>query len=177
MIPFDENEKIEYELRRHWFSILNYGLVVFIVAIAPLFAATFLVRTFEILMTTQLLVLSLFIWSLWLVGAWVVFFIEWTDFYLDIWIVTNKRIIDIDQMGLFKREIATVRIENIQDVKIEVSGIIATFLKLGDIHLQTAGEQREFALDAAHKPEEAKQVINKLLEEKSKEMRIVQVQK
>jgi uncharacterized membrane protein YdbT with pleckstrin-like domain len=177
MIPFDDNEEIIIELRRHWFSILNYVVILFLAAIAPAIAGVFLVRFFEIVMTQQLLILSLFLWSIWLIGAWVMLFIEWTDFYLDMWIVTNKRVIDINQKGLFNREMATVRIEHIQDVKIEVSGIIPTFLQLGNIHLQTAGEIREFSLDSAYKPEIAKQVINRLIDEKSDETRMVSVEK
>jgi len=177
MIPFDENEEIIIELRRHWFSIMNYTLVLFVVAIAPVIAGTFLIRFFEIVLTTQLLVLGLFLWSIWLIGAWVVLFIELTDFYLDMWIVTNKRVIDINQRGLFNRDMATVRLEHIQDVKIEVVGIIATFLHLGDIHLQTAGEEREFSLEGAYKPEIAKQAINNILDERSKEMQMVTVEK
>ena len=175
MIPFDENEHIVLELRRHWFTILNHILFLFVIALAPVIIVTFLVRLFGIEMVTQLLVLLLFLWSLWLIVIWLFFCAEWTDYYLDMWIITNKRVIDINQHGLFSREMATVRLEYIQDVKIEVDGILATFLKLGNIHLQTAGEQREFSLESAYMPEKAKHAINSILDHKEEKPQKVAV--
>ena len=68
-------------------------------------------------------------------------FFAWMDYYLDLWIITNKRIIDIDQRGFFSREIAEIPLDRVQDVTLDVIGIIQTILRFGTIRIQTAGEQ------------------------------------
>lgn len=73
-------------------------------------------------------------------------FFSWMDYYLDMWIVTEKRVINIDQQGLFSREISEVPMASIQDVTIHVIGLIETLLGFGTVRIQTAGE-REFTID------------------------------
>lgn len=52
-----------------------------------------------------------------------------------------------------------MELEKIQDITIDVDGPIETFIGYGTISLQTAGEVREFILDDAAYPEQAKQMI------------------
>jgi len=66
-------------------------------------------------------------------------FVIWTNYWLDMWIVTNKRIVHVDQKTLFSRTIIATRIDRVQDVRAKVSGIIPTLLGFGDLHVQTAG--------------------------------------
>ena len=44
------------------------------------------------------------------------FFRAWLDYYLDIWVITDERIVNIEQKGLFSREISTQQLYRIQDV-------------------------------------------------------------
>jgi len=83
----------------------------------------------------------------------------WTDYYLDVWTVTDKRIIDQEQQGLFHRRTSVFRIERIQDVTIEVRGIVATLLNFGDIHVQTAGEAQEFIMYGIAHPKYVREII------------------
>jgi len=106
------------------------------------------------------LFLALFVYTLWVLLLWVLFFVQWTNYYLDVWYVTNKRIIDIDQKGIFHRQISNIRFDKIQDVSVEVKGIVATFFDFGDIHVQTASEDSKgFFIRHAAYPEVAKKVI------------------
>lgn len=84
----------------------------------------------------------------------------WMDFYLDMWVITSERLIDVEQKGLFSREIAEIPLRHVQDVTLEVNGIIETFLKFGTIRIQTAGE-REFIIQDVPNLYEAKDLILK----------------
>ena len=88
-----------------------------------------------------------------------VFFINLTKYYLDVWYVTNKRLIDVDQRMLFHRDEAVLRLENIQDVATGAKGIIQTLLNFGNIRAQTAGERREFIMRDIANPERIREVI------------------
>jgi len=90
--------------------------------------------------------LAALFFSIWMLAIWMMLFTVWTNYYLDIWIVTDKRIINIDQIHLFKREVSTLRIERVQDIKIETDGFFATMFGFGNLQVQTAGPEASFYL-------------------------------
>ncbi|MFT5280981.1 MAG: hypothetical protein ACI9AR_000428 [Flavobacteriaceae bacterium] len=115
-------------------------------------------------------------YMVWLLLLWIGFFVAWTNYFLDIWIITNKRIIDVDQKGLFRREIATLQVEHIVDMKIITPGFWGSILGYGSIEIQTAGAEKEFTIKNVRRPEEVKQKIS-TIQRKSidaiKEVRVV----
>ena len=96
--------------------------------------------------------------------VWVYFFIGWVDYYLDAWIVTNDRIINIEQNGLFNRVISEQRLYRVQDVTAEVGGIIKTFFNFGTVFIQTAGEVGRFNFEEIPEPYLVKKIILELHE-------------
>ncbi len=163
MLKLDSKEKIVLELRKHWFVIFVQGFILFLIALLPGVAAFIAVRFFpgftEIEIGGNLLYLFSFGYFVWLLILWMLFFIEWTDYYLDVWYITPTRIVAIEQKGLFRRETINLRFEKVQDATVEISGIIPTFLGFGEIHVQTAGAGREIILKDARNPHEAKKII------------------
>jgi uncharacterized membrane protein YdbT with pleckstrin-like domain len=87
----------------------------------------------------------------------------WTDYYLDVWIVTNRRVIDVEQRGLFSREIATMQLSKIQDITTEVKGFLPTLIGFGDVHVQTAGLEREFVIRGVPHPHKTREMIESAL--------------
>jgi hypothetical protein len=72
-----------------------------------------------------------------------IFSIIFHNYYLSIQIVTSERIIDVDQRGLFNREVNTLSIGNIEDVSYKKSGFWGTLLDFGNVVVQTAGNSGE----------------------------------
>ncbi|MCW9054620.1 MAG: PH domain-containing protein [Candidatus Pacebacteria bacterium] len=163
MIHLQEGERIQVKARKHWFLFARDAFGVIILALLPFIGWGLLVNQSPL--TTNLILgrlsvsLTTFLISTWLLIMWAWLFTVWTEYYLDIWIVTDRRIINIEQKSLFNREISTLRVERIQDVTAEVTGIVATVLNFGDIHVQTAGEVKEFAMLGVSRPEHAKRII------------------
>jgi|JI10StandDraft_1071094.scaffolds.fasta_scaffold00670_7 uncharacterized membrane protein YdbT with pleckstrin-like domain len=116
-----------------------------------------------------------FLRATWYLFIWVFYFLRLTDFFLDMWIVTNKRIVDVNQRGLFSRNIATLSLDKIEDVTVDVNGIFPTFLGYGTISVQTAGEEREFTMYTAASPMHAKEVIMRLYSEERTAVRTVKI--
>lgn len=77
---------------------------------------------------------------------------QFVDYYLDITIVTNDRIIDIEQKGIFGRQISELDLARIQDVNSEVKGIIPSMFNYGLVEIQTAGDEANFEFHDAHDP-------------------------
>lgn len=162
MIKIDKNEKMLLKVRKHWLVLLFNMTFLVGWIIVPLILLV-LINFFPVLEIFQFdgnpIFLLGFLISSWLLIVWIVGFITWTDYYLDILIITNRRIFDIEQKGLFNRESSMFRMDRIQDVTVEVNGILATFLNFGDIHIQTAGEGREFIARFIPNPYEVKKII------------------
>ena len=166
MIDLSPDEKIVLKVRRHKLVLIFETLfLVFFVILPPLL---FFVSERVVAIRGNDLALFFSVYSAILLIAWMIFFIIWTNYYLDVLIVTDKRIVDIEQKGFFYREISTVRIENIEDITVSVSGVLATFIDYGTLRIQTAAEAREFIIRDVPMPNKVKSTIydlhNKRLE-------------
>lgn len=162
-LSLDPGEKIIRAVRKHWIMFLGPTIFTFLAFVLPpigfLAVGVFLP---DPVFDTVLKYFSfiLFGYSLWLLLTWVFFFIQWTNYYLDVWYITDKRIIEINQKGIFHREVSNLRFDKIQDISVEVRGIIATFLKFGHLRVQTAAEDsRSFVMESAYHPEEVRRII------------------
>jgi len=102
-------------------------------------------------------------------SVWLLMLNNFVDYYLDVWIVTNERIIDSEQRQLFSRVIAEHKISKIQDVATEVHGILPTFLNYGDVFIQTAAETKRFIFKQVPNPMEVKRTITALCEHSAEE--------
>ncbi len=164
MIPLEEGEYIIATFRKHWWKIFTWGLSMAVLAFIPiifLFVFIYAIPQASLEHWTYVLGLG---YSIWLTVLWIMFYVEWTDFYLDVWVVTNKRVVDIDHEGLFSREVSAVRLEDIEDTTTESYGVLATFLKFGTVFIQTAGSRNEFYLRDANNPDKIRQTISGLIE-------------
>ena len=80
----------------------------------------------------------IFILASWSLLVLMLGFMAWTHYYLDLWIITDRRIITIDQVHFFNRKVSSFRLERLQDIKVSINGIIPTFLNFGTLRAQTA---------------------------------------
>ncbi|HEY4496690.1 MAG TPA: PH domain-containing protein [Candidatus Paceibacterota bacterium] len=163
MINLEEEEKILLEQRRHWFVIGTTGAIMFGVILAPIIFVIVILGAFPEITAffedIKFIWIAVFFILSWTLIMWVSFFIAWTDYYLDVLIVTNKRVVDVEQRGLFRRDLATVPLQNIQDIKIEINGLIPTLLRFGNLHIQTAGVSKEVLIKDIKEPTEVKKII------------------
>jgi len=109
--------------------------------------------------------------SIYYLFIWIFFFFSFIDYYLDVWIITNERIIDIEQRGFFSRIISEHKLFRIQDVNSEVHGIFPTLFRFGEVHVQTAGAVPKFQFHQIPYPEKIRDTVIKLAQRKRKEMR------
>ena len=98
----------------------------------------------------------------WLLIVWMVGWTLWSNYYLDVLIITDKRVFTIEQLGFFKRVSSSFRIDRIQNTTIHQRGIIQTLLNFGTIRLETAGEGEDFVGTWIAKPYDLKIFLNEL---------------
>ena len=160
-IPLDTDEKIVLKVHRHWFFLLTHAILLLAVLALPVIA-------YKVLVTQDILAAGSIsapvgwaLLSLWALAGWTLYFKFWTLYWLDIWVVTNKRLIDVDYKRLFDRDIAIMGLDKIQDVTVRVTGVLGNLLKFGSVSVQTAGESREFVIDQIARPEKLRDAILK----------------
>lgn len=139
-----ENEKILQIIHRHWFNILIQYLVVVFAIILFVGSFFFILFYYPELLAILGYQMTFFLETTLFIFVWFYSFLIWIDYYFDVWIITNERIVNIEQKGLFVREISELQLSKIQDVTSEVTGIIPTILNYGDVLIQTAGERERF---------------------------------
>ncbi|MEK7488199.1 MAG: PH domain-containing protein, partial [Patescibacteria group bacterium] len=77
----------------------------------------------------------------------------------DVWVLTNQRVIAIDQKGLFARTVSEFDLSRIQDITVEIHGIIPTVLNYGNLLARTASEHENFVLKQVGRPHEVKDAL------------------
>jgi hypothetical protein len=105
MTPFilDTDEHVIRIVRK---SIILFCLQVIgfvFVSILPVFLLSFGIKYFELSFSDSTQQIVRVILATWILFVWVSLFIRFTNYYLDSWVITNKRIVDIDQKSLFTR--------------------------------------------------------------------------
>jgi uncharacterized membrane protein YdbT with pleckstrin-like domain len=100
---------------------------------------------------------------------WITFFLIWIDYYFDVWIITDRRVVNIEQKGLFNRQVSELELLRIQDITTEVTGVIPTILNYGDVFIQTAGENPRFIFRQVSDPYGIKDTLMNLQKKRSRE--------
>lgn len=96
-------------------------------------------------------VLLLFFWHV--IGSSIL------SYYLNCFVVTNKRVIQVEFKSFFNITYSSLFHDKIQDITISVRGILASMFRFGNIEIETAGGFRHFIFRNIPDPEIIKQVI------------------
>lgn len=160
MISLRQNEQILLILRRHWFVMTGPLAAVFFALVLPSLLLSTISERFPILTTPTVVPIIKFFLALYILGLLLYALLLWADYYLDVWVITNERLIDINQRGLFVRHISEMNMENIQNVTAEINGIIAMTLKFGNLKVETAAEGM-FLIRSVPRFYEAKDILLK----------------
>ena len=168
-----EDEKIILLLRRHWFVIFRRMALWVVLAAIPLAIIIFFRGIIDFIINNEFFYsIGVLFLSVYYLYIWLFVLNSFVDYFLDVWIVTNERIINIEQKQLFSREMAEQKLVKIQDVTSEMKGMFSTFLNYGDIYIQTAGEKERFIFKQVHQPEETARKISSLVEYRQRYERI-----
>jgi hypothetical protein len=165
---FREHERVVAIVRHHWWVLLSQVGMLAIFFLLPFFLIPLV---YAVAAQGGAPALSggavLFFSSAWTLIIWHLMFARWTDYYYDVWIITNWRVIDIDQRGFFRRNVATLlTLDHIEDIETSVDGVIGSLLNFGHVQVQTAGAEREFNIDDVPNPPGVENLIREAQEEK-----------
>lgn len=157
-----ENEEVLRIIHRHWFNIFLQYIGIGCAALLVTIIFSVLPKVISLPPDALPSIFSSFLLNTFLLFIWLYVFLIWVDYYFDVWIITNERIVNIEQKGLFNREVSELRFSRIQDVTSVVDGFVPTILNFGDVYVQTAAEEERFVFRQIPDPYTIKDMVMQL---------------
>lgn len=157
----ESDEKTILVLHKHWLVFVRSVALFVVLAGVPSAIALVWSRlqTWALLPGTLGHTLIVIGGGLYFLFIWILIYDAWLSYYLDVFIVTDKRIVDIEQSGLFGRTVAEERLYRIQDVASTTQGILPTMFRYGNVYVQTAGKTERFIFESVPNPEKVTRTI------------------
>ena len=150
-------ENVLLLLYRHWFIIFIKFLGLVLILFLPLILYLTLNSYFSYF--ADFGSIFWFLYMLYILIWWLAMFYSLTMYLLDIWLITDHRVIDSEQHGFFRRSISELNLSKIQDISVYVKGFIPTLLDFGNLEIQTAGSEIKFIFKQIPHPKEVKDLI------------------
>lgn len=155
-----EGEEVVEIVRKHWASFIWPIFKTFLILL-PLF----LISSF--LFSNYIGVVIFFVWLSIGLGYGLY---QWICWYFDHFIVTNVRVVNIDQKTLFSRSVSESRLSNIQDVTYEVDGFLASLFNYGTVKVTTASNSDSLEMSSVEKPQKVQELITDLQSKSKKDL-------
>ncbi|OGE37853.1 hypothetical protein A3B45_02775 [Candidatus Daviesbacteria bacterium RIFCSPLOWO2_01_FULL_39_12] len=148
----DADEKILLLLRAHPITNLSWIISAFLLVLLPFLIPSslfFLKVDTSFLPPLYGLVLAVINY---LLVAVIVFegFLYW---YFNVFLVTDKNIIDVDFNSILFKNIDMAPLKNIEDVSSSISGLMQSIFHYGNVFIQTAGAARNFEFNNVSQPD------------------------
>ncbi len=156
-----DNEKIVMTLHRHWI-ILIFHFLYFL----ALFVSSWILVSYQTTII-DLTGSSLYWWGLSL--YWIIFLtfilIDWINDELDIFIITDSRVIGIEQISALSRNVTECSLDRVQEVNAHTAWVLQTIFWFWDVHIHTASETSNMIVNYAPDPIENCRRINNIIQE------------
>lgn len=159
----ENEEKVILIVRKHPITNLKWMLTAIFMMFMPLFFS--FASFFSALSIDYRLILSI-IWYM-IVFAFV--FEEFLMWFFHVNIVTDERIIEVDFINIFHREMTDANIDQIQDVTVELGGGLRTFFNYGNVIIQTAAEVPRITFECVPKPDKVAKILREMRVEEEQE--------
>jgi uncharacterized membrane protein YdbT with pleckstrin-like domain len=162
--PLNSQERVFLVIRKHWI-VLAIKTFFFVFILSTVVAAEMVLKTTfpEITQGQAALAVSLvrtvlmIVFLLGLLSAW-------TMYYLNVQIVTNERVIDINQRGLLHNDTSELNLDKVEDVTAEIKGLLPNLFDYGNVYVQTAGEVTNFTFEQVARPHQVARMVLTLYE-------------
>lgn len=148
-------------LKRHWIVFIYTFFYIFFLVFST-FALLFFFESISFIIPGSiiylLLVMYLSIFSIFI-------YINWINNELDLFIITNKRIIWIEQLSFLNRTVSECSLEDVQEVNGLTKWLLANLMNFGTITIHTASEKSDFNMNIVPEPLENSRNILNIIEE------------
>lgn len=156
----DEGEEVLLTLRKHPVTNLKWFLIFIFLLIVPIPIKAVLSE--EILnfvpINFQLIIITF--WYLFTFGYFLTSYLVW---FYSVYIVTNRRIVDIDFNDFLSKKFSEAPIRNIEDITHHYIGVVQPIFNYATIQIQTAAESKEIEFELIPDPANVQDFISDLV--------------
>lgn len=153
------NEHIYLIIREHWFYLLG-KLCIWVVFLIALFAfELFVPGIAQALFEEPYINYILLFKNIYIIFLTVGLLAIWAFYYLNMQIITNQRLVDITQDGIFSHTVSELDLSRIQDVTSETKGLFGMVFNFGNVYVQTAGKEDRFILNKVPHPDKVSKMM------------------
>lgn len=136
----EDDEAVKFVVKKHPFGIfiIVFGVIIalLLVAVTGALAGITFNNTSSQLTKIAVFVLAILISIILSFAVYI--------YFESRFVITDKHIVQILQIGLFNRKTSQLSLLNLEDVTVDKKGIFATILNFGTLTIETAGEQKNF---------------------------------
>lgn len=160
------DDEIVLIIKKHWIKYLAVlTIAIFMLSIPAIGTYLLIINLNDLSLLAVLSITSGIGLSLLALNA--MLFYSFVDYYLDMTVVTSKKVIDIKQHGFFNQATEEVHLSDIESVEAKIKGIIPYYLDYGDIYIHTADESATFIVTNIPNPNAVTRKIIELHEKVS----------
>lgn len=123
-----KGERVYEVVKNHPYVLMQPGLRAVFITIAGL--AIFLFWTNQVSGVILFIAIAI---------AFGVFFRKFYNYSQSVFVISNLRVINVEQEGFLKRTITETDLDKIQDISSSTKGLARMMLKYGDLMIRTAG--------------------------------------
>lgn len=157
-----DDEHVLLWIRKHW--IVHTVGFALLLGFGVLFPAILIWSAELILSGTRIIGVAYLFTLLVLIYAWLWGYMRFIDNEFDCIILTNQRLIDFTQNGLFSMSQAATTLEKIEDVSGNRPNMLSNILNYGTLVVQTAGSKIEISMESVDDPDTTASVIQEARE-------------
>jgi hypothetical protein len=160
-----DDERIFVFSRRHVVDYLYFIIILSILVVVPIIAIPLILSSLQptaFLSDVYARDIVVMLSAAYYLILDIVFLTSWINYYYNAIVVTDERIVEIVQLGLFSREVNELSYEQIEDVSCKVRGPLYTLLGVGNVELQSAGPESNFVIKGVPQPYVTVEIIHEL---------------
>ncbi|MCH8518625.1 hypothetical protein LAT59_02600 [Candidatus Gracilibacteria bacterium] len=147
-------EKVEFVIRRHWIVFVMIALY----AVGGVFLTILLYWILGFSVFAHLL--NTVFWMYYLMFLYV----NWLNYELDLIVVTDSRLIAVEQKSFLNRAVGETYLDKVQEVSFQLKCLLATLFDYGPILPKTAGSTSRFDMTFSPKPMENARKLNNVID-------------
>jgi len=155
----ENKENVILVLRAHPITqiywLLNSLFFIFILSLLNYFFPSFF-------NATQIFFLNVFAIVFILSYLW----LNFLNWFFNVGVISNKRIIDIDFHGIIYKEVTATHLNKIEDITSKGGGYFQSFFDYGNVFIQTAGTEANIEFIDVPYPSQVATMINELIGKK-----------
>lgn len=159
----DKDEDVVYVFRKALITNVGWLLFTMFLLVIPLIVNVLVAQAAsnypKAISASNVFIFNAF----WYLGTFGFAFERFLHWFFNIYIVSDKRIVDVDYEYLLHKNVSEAPLRNIEDITYTIKGPLQTLFNYGTVYIQTAAEKGRLEFDDVSSPGKVQDIISDLV--------------